>query len=222
MEEINIKKRTKVWARIIWGIFSIIIISLLIVSPTPILFSYYSDSIFEEDDTFPEDFDDVPGIVFGASITIKQEPSSILKDRLDIAASLFMQHKISYIILSGNDDTPYNEVSVMESYLLRNYSNITPNDIVLDGYGYRTFDTCIRAKELMDIDKAILITNGYHLPRSLFLCNNLGIESIGVNATMHDYEDETKFHIREVFAIDKSLIDIYLFAPEYSIKKYEE
>ena len=37
------------------------------------------------------------------------------------------------------------------------------------------------------MDEAILVTQGFHLPRALFLCNTLGVKSYGYSADRRDY-----------------------------------
>ncbi len=110
----------------------------------------------------------------------------------------------------------------MKNYITEKYPDINLDDLFVDGYGYRTYDTYARSKEMFNIDEAILITSGYHLARSIFLCNQLGIKSIGVSSTISNYEDKEIFYIREILAIDKALIDIYLFEPKYSKNTYKE
>ena len=84
-----------------------------------------------------------------------------------------------------------------------------------DYAGRRTFDTCIRAKTLWGIDHAILISQGYHLPRALWTCETLGIESMGLSATLQPYVKEFIFKLREIGAIYKAFFDLYLVTPDY-------
>ena len=41
---------------------------------------------------------------------------------------------------------------------------IPDEDIILDYAGRRTYDTCYRAREIFDLDSAILITQAFHQP----------------------------------------------------------
>ena len=36
-------------------------------------------------------------------------------------------------------------------------------------------------------DKAILVTQSFHLPRALYTCNALGLKAIGVPSDQHEY-----------------------------------
>ena len=155
------------------------------------------------------------GIVFGAGLTINGDPSDALMDRLTIAADLYTQEKIQTILVSGdNRFESYNEPEVMATTLEETFL-IPKEDIVIDYAGRRTYDTCIRANEIWGVDRAILITQGYHLPRAIWTCAHLGIESTGISASLQPYILDTKFKIREVLAIYKAFIDIYIYAPDY-------
>ena len=50
-------------------------------------------------------------------------------------------------------------------------------DIVLDYAGRRTYDTCYRAKAIFGLEKAILVTQSFHMPRAVYTCNQLGVEA---------------------------------------------
>lgn len=203
-------------------IFAVILtVSIIIVLPTMTIFAITDKLIYST-----ETIDNVElteyktGIVFGASVTPDRSPSTVLKDRLDVAAILFNKGIINKIVLSGNDEPPYDEVSVMRNYLLEKYTSITDDVLILDGYGYRTYDTCIRSKKVSNIHKAILITSGYHLPRAIILCQKLGIDSYGVSSTLSEYRNRRKFYIREIMAINKALMDLYILEPDYLLDDY--
>ncbi|MDD3861400.1 MAG: ElyC/SanA/YdcF family protein [Candidatus Gracilibacteria bacterium] len=164
----------------------------------------------------PAEADDVDriGIVFGAGIKEDGSPSDVLKDRLKSAMELFYSNKISKILVSGdNRFENYNEPESMKSYLINN--GISEDNIIVDYAGRRTYDTCVRAKEVFKVDKAILITQDFHLPRALFTCNALGIESIGYSATKQDYVKRDLFAMREFAAIHKAVFDVYGWGPNY-------
>jgi vancomycin permeability regulator SanA len=93
--------------------------------------------------------------------------------------------------------------------------DVNPDDVVRDFAGLRTYDTCARAKEIWGIDKAILISQGYHLSRAIFTCNSLGIQSTGYSATQYEYANEDYYKLREIFAIHKAVLDVYILHPEY-------
>jgi vancomycin permeability regulator SanA len=93
--------------------------------------------------------------------------------------------------------------------------DVEPEDVVRDFAGLRTYDTCARAKDIWSIDKAILISQGYHLSRAIFTCNQLGIQSTGYSATQYEYAGEDYYKLREILAIHKAVLDVFIIHPEY-------
>lgn len=165
------------------------------------------------------DFEDVEnheiGILFGAGVKSNREPGQPLVDRLEVTAELYEQGKIEKILITGdNSDSHYNETDVMKEYLVEKHE-VPESDIILDEHGNRTYDSCIRARDLFEVEEALLITQGFHLPRSIYTCEKLGIESVGISATMHDYEEMTYFKAREFLAISRAWYDLNIYKPEY-------
>jgi vancomycin permeability regulator SanA len=52
--------------------------------------------------------------------------------------------------------------------------------IVLDYAGFDTWESCDRAKRIFGVSKAILISQGFHVPRAVYLCRAAGIDAYGV------------------------------------------
>jgi SanA protein len=154
-------------------------------------------------------------IVFGAGLTEEGRPNSMLRDRLDSVANLYYDEKIGRILLSGDNSCAYyNEPQAMYEYLLYEH-DIRAEDLVRDYAGLRTYDTCARAKNIWGVDKALLISQGYHLSRAIFTCQGLGIESTGYSATKYGYLGETYYKSREILALHKAFWDVYFSHPDY-------
>ncbi len=154
-------------------------------------------------------------IVLGAGVKSDGTPSDILKDRLVTASELYEQGKAEKILVSGDNRWHhYNEPKVMKKYLVRELG-VSESDVFEDFAGRRTYDTCIRAQEIWNINRAILVTQEFHLYRSLYVCEEFGIEVVGVTATRHLYAGEIYFKSREVLAIHKSVLDLYVKKPKY-------
>ena len=146
------------------------------------------------------------GIIFGAGIN-GDKPSKYLKDRLDAGIKLFKAKKINKILLSGdNGSDAHDELTVMKIYCFKN--GIDTTTIYIDYAGFDTYSTMFRAKNIFKIDKAILITQEYHLNRAIYIGNNLGIESIGFSANQGEYRNYNYVRFREYFSICKSVIDV--------------
>lgn len=153
-------------------------------------------------------------IVFGAGLQRDGTPSPVLRDRVATAVSLLQNKKVDKILLSGdNRFVEYNEPGAMQQYALD--LGASADAIVLDYAGRRTYDTCYRAKHIFMVDEAIIITQKFHLPRALFLCNQLGIHAIGVEADLRQYSQRSYqiWVIREIFATSAAIWDIYFRHP---------
>ena len=153
-------------------------------------------------------------IVFGAGLWRDGSPTPVLRDRVSTAAKLYFTGKVDKLLLSGDNSTEYyNEPAAMHEYAVN--LGVPKEDIVQDFAGRRTYDTCYRAREIFDVQDAILITQKFHLPRSIFTCNKLGIPAEGVPADLRDYRRGSLifWNIRELPATLVALWQIYVTQP---------
>ncbi|QZK99518.1 YdcF family protein [Flavobacterium psychrophilum] len=136
-------------------------------------------------------------IIFGAGIN-KNKPSDFLKQRLDAGIELYREKKVHKILLSGDDGgDESDEITVMKNYCITH--NIDPNNIIIDTKGYDTYKTIERAKKIFKVDKAIFVSQEYHLNRAVFIGNKLGIETYGKIAEKKE-SVSLKYIVREYFA----------------------
>ncbi len=202
--------RNKFVRRVIIGVL-VILIFLFAISPLLIL-EHGKNNIYPESSDIPHC---EVAIVFGAGIKDDGTPSDALKDRLITAAELYNAGTVDKILVSGdNRFENYNEPEAMYDYLV-DTEGVASNDIAIDYAGRRTYDTCVRANELWGVEEAILISQGYHLPRAIFTCEALGIDSVGYSATRQGYVFSDYYKVREVLAIYKAVIDVYIWEPTY-------
>jgi SanA protein len=153
-------------------------------------------------------------IIFGAGLRRDGEPTTVLRDRVQTAAELYFSGKVLKLLMSGDNSYDYyNEPGAMKSYALE--LGIPEKDIVLDFAGRRTYDTCYRAKNIFGVDKALIVTQSFHLPRALFLCNHLGIEGSGVTADRRRYSLRAQlfWNVREIPATLSALWDVWVIRP---------
>jgi len=200
---------------IAWFIFFISAIALL----SPLWINYLADSKIYSYQNIPEKR---VAIVFGAAIWGKETPSDVLADRIKTAAALYKTNKVKKILLSGdNSKIEHNEPETMKNYALS--LGINPDDVQLDYAGFRTYDTCERAKHVFQLDEAILVTQQAHLQRAIFLCEKAGIESTGVSANLRLYSSERQQNSREWFAKIYSFWEGYFFRhkPKFLGEKIE-
>src|SRR5258706_1690913 len=113
-------------------------------------------------------------IIFGAGLLRDGGPTAVLQDRIRRAANLYFAGKVEKLLMSGdNRFVDYNEPESMRQYALS--LGVPDEAIVRDYAGRSTYDTCYRAKAIFGVSAAILVTQKFHLPRAIFLCNMLGV-----------------------------------------------
>ena len=149
------------------------------------------------------------GIVFGAGLWRDGSPTPILQDRVETGARLFFAGKIEKLLMSGDNSlVEYNEPEAMRQYALK--LGVPDSAIVLDYAGRRTYDSCYRAQAIFQVKNPILITQRFHLARALFLCNALGLDSVGVEANNRVYRKFSLFfwNMREIPATLAAFVDV--------------
>lgn len=129
--------------------------------------------------------EDVPArpvaIVFGAQVYPSGRLSAMLADRVKTGARLYHAGKVEALLLTGdNHIETYNEPEAMRRYALE--QGVLDAAIVLDYAGFRTYDSCYRARDIFDVTSAILVTQDFHLDRALLICGSLGMDAVGVAA----------------------------------------
>jgi vancomycin permeability regulator SanA len=153
-------------------------------------------------------------IVFGAGLWRNGTATPVLQDRVQAAANLYFAGNVEKLLMSGdNRFVDYNEPAVMRALAL---SLGVPEDaIVLDYAGRRTYDTCYRAKVIFGVTEAILVTQAFHLPRAIYLCDQLGVDSIGLAADLRVYRKSSVLYwnARELFATVAGLWEVNISHP---------
>lgn len=146
-------------------------------------------------------------IVLGARVYNDGSPSVALSDRLTAALELYQTGKVERILVSGDHgQSQYDEVNAMREWLLAH--GVPNKDIFMDHAGFRTYDTMRRAKEVFQIDSAIICTQEYHLPRSLRLAEYAGIDAVGVVADRRVYPHARGNAVREFAARQAAFLDM--------------
>ncbi|MFN0121829.1 MAG: vancomycin high temperature exclusion protein [Blastocatellia bacterium] len=153
-------------------------------------------------------------IVFGAGVYSDGSPSPMLEDRVRTAATLYAAGKVDRILVSGdNREASYNEPRAMRDALLERA--VAAEHIILDYAGRSTYETCLRARDIFGVRRALLVTQEFHLPRALYLANSLGIEAWGVIADRRDYGPVMQYQeAREMGAEIKAFFNIHGFPPD--------
>lgn len=145
------------------------------------------------------------GLLLGTSPVAPQgEHNYYFDTRIDAAAQLFNNKKISLIIASGgNYADGCNELTAMRDSLIR--KGVPADAIILDYQGTRTINSIVRAKELTD--SVTFISQKYHNERALYLADHYGLNAIAYNAeTPESIRKRVRNISRELLARIKMLL----------------
>jgi SanA protein len=192
-------------------VFILFVLGLLVLTIARLVTGFYAQSRIFTASNVPAKR---VAIVFGAGLWRNGTATPVLRDRVQAAADLYFAGKVERLLMSGdNRFADYNEPAVMRQVAIS--LGVPEEAIVLDYAGRRTYDTCYRAKAIFGLTQAILVTQAFHLPRALYLCNQLGVDSIGVAADLRIYRKSSLlvWNIREILATAAALWDVNIGHP---------
>ncbi len=151
-------------------------------------------------------------VVLGGGMKSPGIMSDMQTDRVLQAVALYKTHKIEKIIMSGDDGALRDdEVTYMRQRAIE--EGVPESVVEIDPHAYRTYLTCFRSKYEFYVGEMLVITQNFHLPRTLYLCNQLGIKTIGLSADLREYRGMWKAEIREVLARVKAVLEIVVTKP---------
>lgn len=151
-------------------------------------------------------------VVFGtASLTRSGRSNPHFSARMKTAARLIRDGQVEHLLVSGdNRHHSYNEPRAMWQAL--NALGVRADQMTLDFAGLSTFDTLMRARKVFKLEQAILVTQGWHLPRALLIADAAGIEALGCMAGQDSaIAGEWRLRVREWLARVATLGDIHLW-----------
>lgn len=160
---------------------------------------------------------DVPktevAIVPGALVEPDGDMSAMLAARVKQASRLWHAGKVEKILVSGDHGTwKYDEPDTMRKALV--LDGVAPEDVFEDHAGFDTWATMVRARSIFGVNKAVVITQGFHMPRALYLADAAGIEATGLTSDLQDWGYQgRKSAVREVLSRVKAVADVTLDTP---------
>ena len=159
------------------------------------------------------DFNDTgePGldylIVLGAQVH-EQEPSAVLAYRLDAAYDYLMENEGTLCIVSGGQgpNEPAPEAHIMADYLIRR--GLPAERIIQEDRSLNTAQNIANCKKLIDSDhdRIGLVTNNFHLFRSLSIARKAGMENVSGIAAYSTPGYLPNNLLRESFSIVKDVV----------------
>ncbi len=204
-------KPRQYWIRNLFGIVLLLII-VLFVLPTYAIFAV-RHHVYAEGQAVPSRS---VGIVLGGGVKPSGEPLAILKARIETGVDLYKAGTVKKLLMSGDASSAHHdEPTAMKDYAIE--LGIPSGDIVMDPYGLNTYDTCYRAKQIYGVTDAIIVSQGYHMPRAVFTCRKLGIDAVGVGTSRY-FSIYSKlipqYSIRELFGINLVTYKLYVTHPK--------
>ena len=152
-------------------------------------------------------------IVPGALVNPNGTMSTMLADRVRDAAALWQAGKVKRILVSGDHRSwAYDEPDTMRKALVRD--GVPPRVIFEDHAGFDTWATMERARGIFGVRDAVVVTQGFHMPRALYLAEEAGIHATGLVSDLHPYGIQgVKSEVREAFSRVKAIADVTLGTP---------
>ncbi len=149
-------------------------------------------------------------IVPGAAVLPDGGMSMMLADRVRGALALWRAGKVDKILVSGDHHAwAYDEPGTMRRALVR--GGVAPQDVFEDHAGFDTWDTMQRARSIFGVRDAVIVTQGFHMPRSLYLAHAAGIDATGLTTDLHPYGVQgAKSDVREILSRVKAVADVSL------------
>jgi SanA protein len=159
---------------------------------------------------------DVPphpvAIILGAGLWPDGSLTPILADRVATAADLYHAGAVRTLLLSGEARPGYSEPQRMQEYALR--LGVPQEALVLDEGGVRTYATCYRAREAFGVDRAVVVTQRFHVARALYLCDAMGIDAVAIAADRQGYTARRfVWEAREYLALLLAVWDVHVRRP---------
>ena len=193
------------------GLLIVITATIIITLLLDLYVSRIGRKFVREASDIRNDYDCI--IIPGASVIANSIPSAILQDRLDTAYSLYRSSGIDRILVSGDHGTLfYDEVNVMRSYLIE--KGVPPDDVFMDHAGFDTYQTLYRARDIFGVQRAVIVTQDFHLYRALYIGDRLGLDLLGVDSAIRPYGHDTRNRLREFPARVKAFLECEIFRPE--------
>jgi vancomycin permeability regulator SanA len=168
---------------------------------------HYSARIYDPREAPPRG----TAIVFGAGLRRDGTPTAVLADRVAAAADLYRLGRVHLLLLSGSTRPGgYDEPEAMR--LLAMELGVPPEAILTDAGGTRTYASCARARDIFGVRQALLVSQAFHLPRALSVCEALGVIADGAAADLRTYSvrSRTIWELREIAATAVALWEAHI------------
>ena len=100
----------------------------------------------------------------------------------------------------------------MRNYLMER--GVPAEDIFMDHAGFNTYDSMVRAKEVFQVNRAVVVTQRQHLLRSLYIARRVGLSACGVDAGGYNEIEMRQQFWREALARVKAVLQCEITKPQ--------
>lgn len=199
--------------KLIKGIIVLVLILGVLVTGGAFVVNAYVKEVASPHILTPEAAAELEGVdcilVLGCLVHSDGEPSDMLHDRLQRGVELYRAGAAPKLLMSGDHGREdYDEVAAMKQFAIS--EGIASEDIFMDHAGFSTYESIIRARDVFQAEKIIIVTQEYHLYRALYLAQKLGVEAYGVASDYRSYSGQGGREIREILARVKDFAFSYL------------
>jgi len=151
-------------------------------------------------------------LVLGAGVYSSGQPSPMLNDRLEYGISLYEVGAAEKLLMSGDHGRKeYDEDNVMKDFAID--SGIPSEDVFMDHAGFSTYESLYRARDIFEAETVIIVTQEYHMYRTLYIADKLGLDAYGVCSDPREYAVQWYRDLREIAARTKDFVQC-IFMPE--------
>lgn len=138
-------------------------------------------------------------LVLGCKVHGDGDPSDMLEDRLIQGVQLYGMGAAPKLLMSGDHgQSNYDEVDAMKRFAVER--DVPDSDVFMDHAGFSTYESMYRARDVFEAKKIIIVTQGYHLYRAVYIARSLGLEAYGVSADLRNYSGQAGRDFRELLA----------------------
>jgi vancomycin permeability regulator SanA len=154
-------------------------------------------------------------IVLGTTVGADGRPEDRLAGRLQTAAALLRAGRARVVLVSGDGGGGSGDEPAAMTGYLTGPLGIDPARVVADPHGLDTYDSCIRARDVYGVRRALVVTQSYHLSRAVTLCRRLGLDADGVRARCDGCSKTllAEKQVRDYFASAKAAWDALRHRP---------
>lgn len=188
----------------------ILVVCLLAAALNLLVIFTTRDGVVTADQASPSDCI----LVLGCGLFSDGTPGRMLSRRLDTAIDLYKKGVAPKLLMSGDHgQNEYDEVNAMKRYAVEH--GVPAEDIFMDHAGFCTYDSMVRAREIFGADSVTVVTQPYHLYRSIWNARGKGMRAQGVGAEMYDYGRRYTawLYIREALARVKDVFSVLFDLP---------